>query len=90
MSASERMRRYRAKRRASKAAAKPLTITKQDAAEIVAMWNELILARKALVQLADARDTARRAKDKVQLRVTLYNLLSAYAQARKRRTRGKK
>jgi hypothetical protein len=93
MSGAERTRRYRATLRASKPPTKPLTISRRDAAQIVAMANELALARKAIEQLESERHSARYARllsGKVQLSVTLYDLLLAYAQTANRRARRKK
>jgi hypothetical protein len=101
MTDAERMRRYRAKLRASKPVT--LTITQDDAAQIVHALNEVAQAKERIAQLEDAlakadEDTARyvrlakgRGVD-FQFSATLYDLLSAYAQRRNehglRRTQG--
>jgi hypothetical protein len=91
MSATERQRRWRAKLRGSKP--KTVTLTEAEAADIVALVTQMqkriaeLEGRSAAAKKAvTAAPNFRRAKDNSLKRgVTLYDLLSTYADAIKRR-----
>src|SRR5262249_7358023 len=93
MTSTERVHRFRAKHR--KPVTEKVTITRDEAAEIVAWWEELAQARKRIAELegeADKSDdatarSARLSKRDVQFTATLYDLLSTYATATNRRAR---
>jgi hypothetical protein len=75
MTAAQRMRRHRAKQRASKLVTKTIAITKDEAAEIVA--GLLLLARQRRKQKRKA----------TPFTATLYDLLRAYTRTANRRAR---